>query len=92
MLEKAMSRLKQSGDEAILAEASQQEMDYYKKNKNTEKYTKLASLYVPQYMWNNAMALNAVCWTYFMRVDDKPKLAEAEMWIAQSVKLDEQIL
>ena len=90
MLEKAVNHVKQSKNAEILSEGVQQELDYYKRNKNTTKYMELASEYAPKYLWNNANALNAVCWTYFMRVDDKVKLKEAESWIAQSVKLDDK--
>jgi thiol-disulfide isomerase/thioredoxin len=90
MLENAMSRVKQSSNAEVLSSGAQQELDYYKRNKNTEKYTALASDYVQKYLWTNANALNAVCWTYFMQVNDKTKLKDAEGWIAQSVKLDDK--
>jgi hypothetical protein len=90
LLEKAINRLKQSSNKEVLAEAASGELDYYKRNKNMVRYTALAHDYVGKYFMNDAKTLNAICWTYFMHVDNKTQLAEAEQWIAQSVKLDDQ--
>jgi hypothetical protein len=90
LLEKAINRLKQSSNKEVLAEAASGELDYYKRNKNMVKYAMLAHDYVGKYFMNDAKTLNAICWTYFMHVDNKTQLAEAEQWIAQSVKLDDQ--
>ena len=53
------------------------------------KYTELASTYIPLYFWNDARTLNSICWTYFMQVNDKTKLADAEQWIKRSVELED---
>lgn len=89
LLEKAVAQLKLSKDKDIQKEAARGELDYYKRNGNMQKYTTLAPAYVTKHFWKDAKALNEVCWTYFMKVDDKAKLANAEKWIAQSVKLDD---
>ncbi len=89
MLEKSVTLLKFSKDKDIQKEAARGELDFYKRNSKMTKYTAIAPDYVTKYFWSDAKALNEICWTYFMKVDDKVKLADAEKWIAQSVKLDD---
>jgi thiol-disulfide isomerase/thioredoxin len=77
-------------DTMTLKAAVTEELNYYKTKKDIENYTKLAHFYVPKYFFEDAKMLNAICWTYFQKVDEKTNLDEAEKWIAQSVKLDDQ--
>jgi thiol-disulfide isomerase/thioredoxin len=86
---KANTQLQKSSSKEVLTKAAEKELNYYKATKNMSKYTSASSQYVPKYFFNDAKTLNAICWTYFQRVDDKAKLAESEKWIAQSVKLDD---
>jgi predicted Zn-dependent protease len=65
-------------------------MNYYKGNKNYSRYAELAHDYINNYFLNDPQMLNAVCWTYFQHISDKNQLAEAEKWIAQSVKLEDK--
>lgn len=85
----AVARLSKSSNVETLKEMTSGELTYYKSTKNMLKYTAFAHDNVSKYFFNDAKALNAICWTYFMRVDEKDKLADAEKWIAQSVKLDD---
>lgn len=89
LLKNAVAKLKESNKVSVKKEGMLGELDYYKGNKDYNKYTSLAHDYINNYFLDDAKTLNAVCWTYFMRVNDKDKLAEAEKWIAQSLKLDD---
>jgi thiol-disulfide isomerase/thioredoxin len=88
LFEKATAILKQSSNTETLKSMAKGELNYYKRTGNWNKYASTAHEYVPKYFFNDANMLNAVCWTYFQRIDDKKQLAEAEKWIAQSVKLE----
>lgn len=89
LLQKAVKQLRLSKDKDVQKEAARSELDYYKRTGNMVKYTSLAPAYVTRDFLNDAKILNEICWTYFMRVDDKVKLGNAVQWIAQSVKLDD---
>lgn len=89
LLGKAISQLKKSEDRKIFMEAAKGELDFYKSEKNMPKYTSLASEYVEKYFLKDPTTLNAICWTYFMQVNEKEKLANAEKWIAASVALED---
>jgi thiol-disulfide isomerase/thioredoxin len=89
MFENAMKYLRISKDTVILRDASVKELNYYKNKKDFARYSKLSWFYAPKFFWNDAQMLNAICWTYFQHVDDTAKLADAEKWIAQSVKLED---
>lgn len=90
LLGKAIAQLKKSNNRNIFMEAAKGELDFYKSEKNMLKYTALAREYIEKYFINDPTTLNAICWTYFMQVNEKEKLANAEKWIAASVALDDQ--
>ena len=90
LLKNAISKLKASDNKQVLKESMTAELDYYKGNKDYEKYTTLAHDYINHFFMDDATSLNAVCWTYFMHVNDKDKLAEAEKWIGRSVALEDK--
>ncbi len=77
-------------DSAVLKAAVTEELNYYKNIKDIQRYTTFAHANVPKYFLDDAKMLNAICWTYFQKVDDKKNLADAEKWIAQSVKLEDE--
>jgi len=89
MLQRAVSYLNKSTNQQIKKQAADAELYYYKRVRNYDKYTFYAGIYVPKYFWNDAEALNDVCWTYFVRINDQEKLEDAERWISQSVSLDD---
>jgi len=89
LLKNAIAKLKESKNEVSLKQGLSEEMNYYKGNKNYTRYAELAHDYVNNYFLDDAKMLNAVCWTYFQRIDDKKQLAEAEKWIAKSVELED---
>ena len=90
MLKNVIIKLKESNNPDVLEKGLLGELNFYKGNKNFIKYTALAHEYVNAYFLDDPKTLNAICWTYFMNVNDKDKLAEAEKWIAKSVELDDQ--
>jgi thioredoxin-related protein len=90
LFEKAVTHLRTSIDVNVQKQSSERELAYYKSMKDWNRYALKARLYVPIYFMNDADMLNAVCWTFFQRIDDKEKLASAEEWIAQSVKLKDE--
>ncbi len=90
LLAKAITLLKKSVNKEVCVEAAKGELDYYKGAKDMAKYTALAHDYVKKYFFNDASTLNAICWTYFMEVNEKDKLADAEKWIALSVALEDR--
>ena len=90
LLKNALAKLKESDNKDVLKEGLIGELDYYKGNKDYVKYASLAHDYVNNYFMDDAKTLNAVCWTYFMHVNDKAGLSDAEKWIAQSVKLEDK--
>lgn len=90
MLQKAVNYLSDSKNKEIQTSAAAAELEYYMRSRNYDKYTSLASVYVPKYFWNEAHDLNEICWIYFRKVDDPVKLMAAEKWIAQSVKLEDK--
>ncbi len=89
LFDKAIAKLKVSKNKQMQKEGAHGELAYYKRNADMDKYTMKAPPYVKQYFWDDAKALNEICWAYFQKVDDKKKLGDAEKWIAQSVKLDD---
>ena len=90
MLKNAIAKLKESNNKELFKQGLSEEMNYYKGNKNYSRYAELAHDYINKYFLDDAKMLNAVCWTYFQHINDKNQLAEAEIWIAQSVKLEDQ--
>ncbi len=90
MLKKSITLLKMSSDATVVRQGAKGELDYYKGNKNYSRYAALAHEYVDRYFMDDAKILNEVCWTYFMHVNEKDGLLDAEKWIAKSVSLDDQ--
>jgi thiol-disulfide isomerase/thioredoxin len=90
LFRKAVTRLRRSSSKEVLTKDAIAELGYFKSMKDWIHYSSFAHNYVPMYLMNDAKQLNAVSWTYFQRVDDKAKLEEAERWIAQSVKLEDE--
>ncbi len=90
LLKNAIAKLKTSSNKALLKEGLSEELNYYKGNKDYVTYAALAHDYINHYFLDDPKMLNAVCWTYFMHVNEKDNLAEAEKWIARSVSLEDQ--
>jgi len=90
MLKNAIAKLKESKDKETLKRGLNEEMNFYRGNKNYSKYAELAHNYINDYFLDDPKMLNAVCWTYFQHINDRIQLAEAEKWIAQSVNLEDK--
>ncbi len=90
LFDKAVASLRTNIDVGVQKKSSERELAYYKSMKDWTRYALKARLYVPIYFWNDAEQLNAICWTFFQRIDDKEKLTSAEKWIARSVELKDE--
>src|SRR6185369_15666559 len=73
LLKNAITKLKESDNKELIKEGMNEELSYYKSNKDFIKYTELAHDYINHYFLDDPKTLNAVCWTYFMHVNEKEK-------------------
>ena len=70
-------------DELIL----NSDMAWYNYQKNWEKYSNAAVLYVPKYAMENYRELNSIGWTFYENVEDKEALSLATEWVRASLDL-----